>query len=147
LDAVVVTGCRTSCGLDDYDNPICHGGGIANSGDLTIQGSRIIENYGSSLTFYGSADGGGIYNDAAVGSLFGGHLFREPSLLDNHNDGGGVYNRGYLEVVDSTFEQNHALTMSAIYNDAGATARLRRSTFPTIPLRAGETQPSGIAGQ
>ena len=99
LTTAVVTGCRTQCSDADGSDPICNGGGIANAGTLTVQSSQIRNNFTSLATYHGSAQGGGIYNDIA------GRVIVNNSLISGNWSwfealfmGGGIYNRGYLEV-------------------------------------------------
>jgi hypothetical protein len=79
------------------------GGGIYNSGTLTISNSTLS---GNSAMF----GGGGIYNDNTV-------TISNSTLAGNY--GGGIYNAGTLTVSDSTISGNFATESSGggIYNE------------------------------
>jgi hypothetical protein len=73
------------------------GGGINNSGTLTVSNSTVS---GNTATGAGGS-GGGIYNSGTLivtNSTFGGNIA--------DNSGGGIYNAGTLTVTDSTFSGN-----------------------------------------
>ena len=93
------------------------GGGIYNSGTLTITNSTLSNN---------SADnGGGIYN-ASVGTL----TITNSTLFSNSatNDGGGIYTNGTLTVTNSTLSGNSATNASGgIHNNGELT--VTGSTF------------------
>jgi hypothetical protein len=98
-----------------------YGGGIFNSGTLTVVGSTIS----ASSAIQTSAQGGGIYNsgiltvanstissnDASISELFG----------TSGTQGGGIYNRGGLTVTNSTFSSNGAAFGGGISNQGTLT--------------------------
>ncbi len=88
------------------ENGICNsaiclsGGGIQNSGTLTVSNSTLSGNSGG---IYNGNAGGGIFND-------GGTLTVSNSTLsaNSADQGGGIYNDGTLTVSDSTLSTNTA---------------------------------------
>ena len=95
------------------------GGGIYNSGTLTISNSTLS---GNSAMF----GGGGIYNNNAVtisNSTISGNLAG--------NYGGGIYNAGTLTVSNSTISGNFATGSSGggIYNQNLSTVAIANSTL------------------
>ena len=114
------------------DGSATDGGGISNSGTLTLMNCSLsgnsalsgggIYNYAGTLTITGStisansasADGGGIFNDSGavtvVSSTFGGNSASE-------NNGGGVYNNsGTIILSSSTLSGNFG---DGIFNGSG----------------------------
>ena len=105
------------------------GGGISNSGQLSLFNSTIFSN----VAYYG----GGVYNTGSLTVSFstisdnrvylGGALFNQGSATINHstlNDntasnglGGGAYNDGTLNLINSTMSANWAFIGGAIFND------------------------------
>jgi hypothetical protein len=86
------------------------GGGIYNSGSLTVSDSTLSGNSTS-------GDGGGIYNTGSLtvsGSTLSGN-----SAVDG--SGGGITNFGTLTVSDSTLSGNSAASGGGIYNTGGLT--------------------------
>jgi CSLREA domain-containing protein len=76
------------------------GGGIKNSGSLTVDESVVSNNLSEAASLSGG--GGGIYN---IGSL----LLVDSTVSGNSVvDGGGVYSDGTLEIVESTVYGNTA---------------------------------------
>jgi hypothetical protein len=82
-----------------------NGGGIYNSGTLTISNSTIINN---SAGGYSPGSGGGIYNIGALtisaNSTISGNIAKGHGV----GDGGGIYNLGTLTVSNSTISGNGA---------------------------------------
>ncbi|MCB0059159.1 MAG: DUF11 domain-containing protein, partial [Caldilineaceae bacterium] len=104
-------------GLTIRDGSADNGGGILNTGILTISHNALSGNGAS-------ADGGGIYN---TGILTVSHS----TLTNSHSfHGGGIYNGGgsLLAIRDSTFSSNDAYGGGGIYNNAG-TLIVQNSTF------------------
>jgi hypothetical protein len=96
-----------------------NGGGIQNSGVLTVSSTTILHNGAS-------GSGGGIYNN--------GTLVVTRSLLQGNispDDGGGIFNDvgGTLTVTDSTFYDNTAFTGGGIHNNGGGTLTAVNNTF------------------
>src|SRR5262249_54833579 len=81
-----------------------NGGGIANSGTLTLQESAIENNTASPNSNGDSGEGGGIDNESS------GTLTVTDSTVDNNSSGagGGILNSGTLTVNDSTIESDSA---------------------------------------
>ncbi len=87
-----------------------HGGGIVNSGEMTIRNSSFYTNDTN------SGFGGGIYNDGNI--TISQAAFNENSAGVGQK-GGGVYNGGIAEINTSTFFYNSAPTGfgGGIYNN------------------------------
>lgn len=120
------------------------GGGIANSGSLTVSNSAISDNLAMS-------EGGGIYNDPGTLAVYdcsfsgnlamreGGGIFNQAGLVMLSNstfsgnaawsEGGGVFNStGILAASDSTFFGNRASRQGGgILNSSGALLALTNS--------------------
>ena len=82
------------------------GGGIRNSGTLTVSGSTLSGNKGSPVA------GGAIYNSGTLtvsGSTFSGNEVVADA-------GGAIYNSGTITLSDSTLSGNSAANGGAIYN-------------------------------
>jgi CSLREA domain-containing protein len=96
--------------------PFCGGGGIFNSGTLTVSHSTFSGN----STFLG----GGISNSGTLTvthSTFSGNAA---------NHGGGIANQGNLTVANSTFSSNSGFEDGCgILNEGTATATVTNSTF------------------
>jgi hypothetical protein len=112
------------------NSPICHsGGGIQNSGTLTVSnstlsgnsagvgelGGGIFNSSGGTLTVSNSTlsgNSGGVYTSNAGGGIFndGGTLTVSNSTLsaNSADQGGGIYNDGTMTVSDSTLSTNIA---------------------------------------
>jgi predicted outer membrane repeat protein len=106
----------TDCTLrNNTDNTFASvgGGAIHNTGALVIERSTIRDNEAF-------GEGGGIFNAASgslrvVDSTFEGNRVDGGVLGPGH--GGGIYSVGTLDVVNSTFTQNHADSIGgAIYS-------------------------------
>jgi hypothetical protein len=89
------------------------GGGIYNKGALTIKNCTLTRNSASNLTIFSGASGGGIYN--------AGTLTINNSILSNNSmtatdialaSGGGVSNLGMLRISNSTLSGNTASNSS-----------------------------------
>ncbi len=138
-----------------------NGGGIFNSGTLTVSGSAIADD---SAYYYGLVGGGGIYNDgtltvsnstltqdscnvAAGGGLYNdGTLTVSDSTVANNSAsswfGGGIYSDGTLTVSDSTIADNAASDGDGIWNDGTVTV-----SNSTIADNAGGFAGGGIYNQ
>ncbi len=100
------------------------GGGILNAGTLSINRSRIVD---SNLSAGGNGgSGAGIANevtgtlDISLSTISNNTL---PGALTISTVGGGVDNRGVLNVVQSTIFSNAARTGGGIYNSGTATLK------------------------
>jgi len=107
----VVSGTHVRLERFTLQNGFSHtGGGLFNSGDVTLTDSLIEANQAFCLEEDGSADGGGIYN--------AGHLWLERTILRSNladggscsGYGGGLYNLGWAYVNNSLFQGNVATT-------------------------------------
>jgi hypothetical protein len=100
------------------------GGGVLNTGDLTIADSVVADNRAQT--------GGGVYNSGTLhvtNSTFSANL---TSLFDAGLDasGAGIYNAGTATISDTTFFDNLVHDNgSAFLNGPGATATITSSTF------------------
>jgi len=120
-------------------------GGIANYGTLTIEASRVENNYSAHGDRGGSTSlGGGIFN---AGTL----TVRETRFVGNRaNDrddggfGGAIYNEGLARILRSSFETSRVDINgkgAAILNRGGATLRMENSTVTSSDHE--DTQPLG----
>jgi CSLREA domain-containing protein len=113
ISAVAIQNGRTG----DADN-LPGGGGVLNYATLTLT-DVVVENNGSGG--YNSYQGGGILNYGALTLL-------RVSILDNWAEidgiGGGLLNRGQVEMTDSLVSGNHTWDAAAIFNPVGATATI-----------------------
>src|SRR5262249_20117491 len=118
-----------------------HGGGIYNSGTLTVDASTIGGKQGTCNDSTGRnsvlrGSGGGIYN-AAGGTV----IVRENTLIMRNNalkeaadieaidaDGGGIYNAGSAQIMSSTISYNCAVRDGGGLANAGSSATLSNST-------------------
>ncbi|MDX2232290.1 MAG: CHAT domain-containing protein [Leptolyngbyaceae cyanobacterium bins.349] len=94
-----------------------NGGGIYNSGSLTLTNSTVTNNQAAD-------EGGGIYNTGSL-SLINSTVTNNQSA----RSGGGIYNTGSLDIETSTIDRNEALFSNggAIHNRG--TLSLRNSTI------------------
>lgn len=126
-------------------NPLSFGGGIYNSGMLTVSNSTFSQNSGT--------DGGGIFNAFAAltvsnstfsqnnASLSGGGVFNDYGVMtvisstfsqNNGAGGGGILNIGVLTVTNSTISQNNSIgggSGGGIDNDQFGTLTVVDSTI------------------
>ena len=114
-----------------FGDPGVDGGGINNSGTLTVIDSTIENNAATTGSQYSGGEGGGIYN--------GGTLTVTNSTIDNNSAtsatgyaGGGIYSGGTLTVTNSTIDNNSATSASGyagggIYS--GGTLTVTNSTI------------------
>lgn len=118
----------TNCTL--FGNTALQGGGIFNTGKLTINNSTISTSW--------AQDGGGVFNlgDLYVwkstftsnAAFFGGGIYNaglsavvtvQTSTFSGNsaqNSGGGIFNTGELDILNSTFYQNRALVGGGLTN-------------------------------
>lgn len=121
-----------------------NGGGILNTGMLTLSDSALVNNAASVF-------GGGVYNDAGTLTLdrttlannaavsFGGGVYNEEGNVTVQNStlsgnsvakafGGGIHNHsGDIAVSNSTIVNNDAFAYSGIYNNAAGTTTVGNS--------------------
>lgn len=88
-----------------------HGGGILNSGTLTLTNSTVVDNWAD-------LHGSGIYNDLGVLTLI------DSTVSDNLSyevlSGGGIYNVGGLAtLIDSIVSNNRSKAGGGIFNNNG----------------------------
>ena len=97
-----------------------NGGGISNSGAMTVKNSDVQDNLGE--------EGGGIYNTATL-TIKDSHILNNEAYLDFHKlGGGGIYNSGTLTLQNSDVTGNDAFRGGGITNDRG-TVFLKTSTI------------------
>ena len=95
------------------------GGGLDNSGTLTVGNSTFTDNSAAS-------DGGGLFNDGTL--TVSNSTFTSNAAAES--DGGGIFNSGTLTVSGSTFTGNSADTNGGgIYNNPIGTATVSGNTF------------------
>ncbi|MEM1170443.1 MAG: DUF4347 domain-containing protein [Cyanobacteria bacterium P01_H01_bin.35] len=119
---------------------VSSGGGIYNSGTLTINNSTISGNFSGNENF--SNGGGGIYNIGTAN-------ISNSTIIGNSADaGGGIVNFGTANISDSTISSNSALFFSGggIINNSG-TISITNSTITgnSSDFAAGILNYSGIA--
>jgi CSLREA domain-containing protein len=108
-NALTLTGCTVS-----GNNAMGRGGGIRVLGDLTLTDSTVSDNTAQS-------DGGGIYSPSAdvtltlTGCTVSGNA-------STKSDGGGMYARGNLTLIECTFSDNSATYGGAVVSRGSMTA-------------------------
>jgi hypothetical protein len=124
---VAISGLTIAKGMQGY------GGGIANSGTLTITASTFSGNSASE-------SGGGIINAATL--IITGCTFSANTAVDESGNGGGIENDGTLTITASTFSGNSARNgAGSIYNEGTrALLTVTASTF------SGNSVPAGFGG-
>ncbi|NJM48527.1 MAG: DUF4347 domain-containing protein [Alkalinema sp. RU_4_3] len=121
------------------------GGGISNSGTLTLRNVTVRNNLANGT----SADGGGISNRTAAS------LTIENSTIENNtsgDDGGGISNSGTLTILNSTISGNTATSASSttsggggLLNTLSGTATITNSTFSgNTALNGGAIRNDGV---
>jgi hypothetical protein len=145
----------------EYDGPESDGGGIYNTGTLTLDRSTVSENSVSG-NYY--SYGGGIYNggnltindsivsenSAITADAYGGGIYNSGTLVINRStingnlggdgdipEGGGIDNSGTAAVANSTLYGNEGFPGGGISNDSG-TVTINNSTITgNAPYYAG----------
>ena len=88
------------------------GGGIFNAENLTLDRSRVTDNFAL-------ADGGGIFNTGRLkvtnGSIDNNSVAQ--SSISVSTDGGGIFNQGFAEISNSTITNNAGTQGGGIFND------------------------------
>lgn len=101
---------------------VANGGGLLNSGTLTINDCIITNNQAKG--HYGSL-GGGIYNTGRL-------TINRVTISNNRtfviSGGGGIYNRGNLTVNNSALTSNSAAVGGGVFNSGGMLT-INKSTF------------------
>ena len=145
---VTITGLNITQGKFSSDESSA-GGGILNNGHLTLRSVGVIDNESSSSTL---SQGGGIANNGYLsmeGCLVRGngagdftpltwsgdpweseHWALIQHMLGGHDSvppatGGGIYNRGVLQITDSVIDSNFARDGGGIKNDEGHVSLIR----------------------
>ncbi len=123
ISGLTIANGNTADGAAGGSNPGVNGGGIINTGTLTITNSSITGNLTGSGGSNGSGtggpggDGGGIYNSGTLtvtnSTISGNHTGRGGSggatgTGGKGGSGGGIANTGTLSVVNSTLNGNQA---------------------------------------
>ena len=88
------------------------GGAISNTGTLTINNCAFTSN---TATGSGSNYGGAIYNTGTL--TIADSTFTSNTVTSNSNYGGAIYNTGTMTITDCTFTGNSASNGGAIYNN------------------------------
>ena len=118
MSAVVIVRNSEIAGNTDTVGGFASGGGIYNRGSLLLQDSVVSENEAW-------LHGAGIYNDATgiatlkSTSVSGNAVIAPANLSYASPAGGGIYNRGILELRDSVVIGNTAPNNAGIANDGG----------------------------
>jgi hypothetical protein len=135
------------------------GGGIDNSGTLSITNSTFSGNsaHGGALGG-GYPSGGGLNNSGTLSisnSTFSGNSANGGALGDGNGSGGGIDNSGTLSVTNSTFSNNSATGGGGVVvggNGSGGgidnsgTLSVTNSTFSDNSATGGGTRIGGLAG-
>jgi hypothetical protein len=116
----------------DGSNPSGEGGGISNSGTLTIIGCTLSQNSAgipAPLDVAGGigGSGGGIYNSGTLTVI--GSALSNNNVASGYNQsggiyyghGGGIYNTGTLTLIGSTISGNSLSTSSGTFGSGGGT--------------------------
>lgn len=128
---VVIDGSRFEDNRAVAENRV--GGGIANSGAITITDSSLIHNYAYS--------GGGLRNDKGNATLIRVRLFENGAYA-----GGGVQNdTGTVTILDSTLDANRALLAGGGLANNGGRVSFDRVTI-SHNLVGDESHPGGGGG-
>ena len=125
VDGVSIVDGNANGSYSDVHPEFGSGGGICNSGTLTVTNSTVSGNEARSY-------GGGIYNG---GSLT---VTNSPVLENAANEGGGVYNDGTMTVTNVTLSENAALYGGGICNSGTLTV-----TNSTVSGNAAELDAAG----
>jgi CSLREA domain-containing protein len=114
LDGVTVRHgrCNGSCTVVGNVAPDA-GGGIYNSGTLTLTNSLISGNRGSL--------GGGVFNNGGILTITNSRISDNNAFLvtTDQDGGGGIRNTGTLTITGSTVSGNEALSGGGIFNVSG----------------------------
>ena len=116
------SGTLTLSGVTVFDNSAFVGAGIFNQGSLSIENSIITGNVADN-------GGGGIYNDWHTPSIL---IVTNSTLSGNSANGaggGGIYNGSSLTVKNTTFSTNSAYYGGGISNQCGLRTTVTNSTF------------------
>jgi len=89
------------------------GGGIYNSGNLTLTDSFVVSNTAGQAGFSGGGGGGGIYNSNTM-TLYNSSV-SDNTILGGF-DGGGIHNIGQVTLNNSIINGNSASNGGGIYN-------------------------------
>jgi uncharacterized repeat protein (TIGR01451 family) len=106
-----------------------YGGGIRNSGTLTVTRSILQTNVTSSDGY--DPAGGGIWNDGTLNvtnsTISGNRGYDDGGGIVSR--GGGIWNNGPLNIMDSTLSGNSARSGGGISNDGSSTLNITNSTI------------------
>ena len=129
------------------------GGGISNSGMLTLYSSTVRNNTVQSINL-GTASGGGISNTGTV-TLINSTISSNSSLGKPNSYGGGISNNGTFNIINSTVGLNTAAASPAvtgsstsqgggIWNGAQGVLTVRNSTIGFNTVNAATAGGGGI---
>jgi hypothetical protein len=125
------------------------GGGIGNTGTVTLSACTLSDNTASSPYVFGGGFGGAIYNFAfaivhGAVTMIDCTLSGNTASASNYGTGGGIYNLGTLIVAGSTVSGNTATTADGggIYNNPLGVVTIRNTILaanagPSAPDLAG----------
>jgi CSLREA domain-containing protein len=110
--------------------PVIVDGQNANRVFLVSQGTSFVNNLtiahaGTTGEF---SSGGGFFVNGAATATVTGMTFRDNVVADAKGGGAGVNLGGTLNVINSTFSNNSALTGGALFNESGGTLNLLNVT-------------------
>jgi CSLREA domain-containing protein len=116
------------------------GGGIYNSGTLTVMNSVISGNRGSL--------GGGIYNNGGTVTVTNSTISDNNALIvtTEQDGGGGIRNTGTLTITDSTISDNEALSGGGIFSSSGTLTVINTTITGNIVTSNEITGIGGAAG-
>ena len=116
-NSVIKDSTVTNTGESSTDSYMARGGGIYNSGTMTIQDSTIIGNeaLGTDSDSSDSGQGGGIYNGGTLtikrsliaDNSVSGIINKDSTEGNNSGTGGGIYSNGSLYLYSSTVSGNY----------------------------------------
>jgi len=113
---VSISGLTITNGNCNVPSSSCYGGGISNSGTLTLANSTVSNSSAPGVAM-NPGQGGGIYNDLSATMVISGSTISGNRSMN----GGGIMNYSSLTITDSSFNGNHANWGGGIYT-AGTTA-------------------------
>lgn len=105
------------------------GGGISNSGTMTIRNSAVTGNYTTGTL---ASRGGGIFNGlgtmAIIRSIVSDNVAQSLATNPFGGVGGGIYNDGTTTITDSTISDNRAKLAAGIFHSGPSPLAITNST-------------------